>query len=374
MLRFPLMNHDARISVAGVGGGGMNAVNRMIRDGVRGVDFVTIDTHPSAFIHSEAANHIRIGTLSHGCGGNRLTGCKAAESAELVIRPVFSRSELVFVVAALGGGTGSGAAPAVARIAREGGALTIGVVTSPFSFEGPARRETAELGLSAMRAACDTVIMVPNDRLLTAPFSSFTLDEAFAAVDLLLRDATRGIADVINVTGEINLDLADVRTVASAGPAAIVARGTGWGMDGARDAVIQALDVYNLGISVEHARAVLFNITTGTEVSLNEVQSAVEMVRVQSDPEVEFIFGWVKDERLGDEAHVTLMVTGGAHVVPDLHAVSHLRSLTERVSGTEPPTRRASIEGLSTHRKVETPPVRQPLFPMRYGGVAAFLR
>lgn len=390
MLRFPLMNHVARIVVAGVGGGGGNAVNRMIRDGMRGVDFAVIHTQAQFLQTAEAPHRIAIGTTGRGCGGDSALGCEAAEASTADLRRLLTGAELVFVAVALGGGTGSGAAPVVARLAREAGALTIGVATLPFSFEGSRRIAVARAGLTALQEHCHTVIVIPNDRLLSALDRRATIDQAFLAADALLREAVQGIADMINATGEINVDLADVRTVATAGKAAIVSTGRGRGPQRTRQAAAAALASNDLGIMVSRARGMLFNITAGLQVSAAEIEEAADLVRAQADPDVDFKFGWVRDETLEDDLRITLMATGPEHIIPALDVYERVGAIVDQARPPDPdaemPTRRVYLTPQARRRAAEQaaaaasaaaaaesePP--RPRFSTRRWGIPAYLQ
>ncbi len=303
----------AQIRVVGVGGGGSNAVNRMIAEGLSGVDFIAINTDAQALMLSNAPKRVRIGdklTRGLGVGGNAELGRKAAEESSEELCQVLQGSDMVFVTAGMGGGTGTGAAPVIARIAKEMGALTIGVVTRPFSWEGAVRAETARLGVEQLKQAVDTLIVIPNDRLLEITDKRVTLQAAFSLADDVLRQGVQGISEVITVPGLINLDFADVRTIMSEGGAALMAVGRASGENRAVEAAQQAISSRLLDITIDGARGILFNITGGTNLSLFEVNEAASIIKQTAHPDVNLIFGAVIDENMGDEVRITVIATG----------------------------------------------------------------
>jgi cell division protein FtsZ len=303
----------ARIKVVGVGGGGSNAINRMIAEGIQGVEFVAINTDAQALMLSQAATRVRIGdklTRGLGAGGNPDVGRKAAEESAEELYNVLRGSDMVFVTAGLGGGTGTGAAPVVAQISKEVGALTIGVVTRPFTFEGGKRMGSAETGMSALKEHADTLIVIPNDRLLQIVDKRANLNDAFRQADDVLRQGIQGISELITVPGLINLDFADVKAIMSEGGAALMAVGKAAGEDRARAAAEQAISSQLLDITIDGARGVLFNITGGPNMTLYEVNQAAAIIRETSHPDVNMIFGAVIDPGMGDEIRVTVIATG----------------------------------------------------------------
>ncbi len=307
--------HDnfAEIKVIGVGGGGTNAVNRMISEGLRGVDFVAINTDAQALVHSRAPQKIRIGdklTRGLGAGGDPGTGEKAAEESAEDLYDALVGSDMVFITAGMGGGTGTGAAPVVARIAKETGALAIGVVTKPFTFEGSKRRSVAEDGLSKLKEQVDTLIVIPNDRLLEVVDKKVSLQAAFRAADDVLRQGIQGISELITVPGLINLDFADVKTIMGAGGAALMAVGRASGDDRAVQAAEAAIKSPLLDVTIDGARGVLFNVTAGDSLTLHEVYEAAEVVRRVADPEVNLIFGAVISPDMRDDLQITVIATG----------------------------------------------------------------
>ena len=302
----------ASIRVVGVGGAGNNAVNRMIAEGVRGVDFVALNTDNQALALSNAPIRVRIGdklTRGLGAGGYSDQGEKAAAESIDEIQSVLQGADMVFVTAGMGGGTGTGAAPVVARVAREMGALTIGVVTRPFHFEGSRRAQSADRGIQELQEHVDTLIVIPNDRLLEVTDKRMSLQESFQLADDVLRQGIQGITELITVPGLINLDFADVKTIMTQGGAALMAVGRGTGEDRARIAAEQAISSRLLDVTIDGAQGVLFNITGGTTLSLYEVNQAAEVIRETTHPDANVIFGAVSDEEMGDEVRITVIAT-----------------------------------------------------------------
>jgi len=302
----------ASIRVIGVGGAGSNAVNRMIAEGVGGVEFVAINTDNQALSLSDAPVRVRIGdklTRGLGAGGFPDQGEKAANESLDEIQKVLQGADMVFVTAGMGGGTGTGAAPVVARVAREMGALTIGVVTRPFHFEGSKRALSAERGIDQLQQHVDTLIVIPNDRLLDITDKRMPLHESFQLADDVLRQGIQGITELITVPGLINLDFADVKTIMTQGGAALMAVGRGTGEDRARIAAEQAISSRLLDVTIDGAQGVLFNITGGTTLSLYEVNQAAEVIRETTHPDANVIFGAVVDEAMGDEIRITVIAT-----------------------------------------------------------------
>jgi cell division protein FtsZ len=314
MLEFDTsMDQLATIKVIGVGGGGNNAVNRMIEDGVGGVEFIAANTDSQAIKQSLAAIKMQIGsslTRGLGAGANPAIGRKAVEESKHQIEEVLKGADMVFVTAGMGGGTGTGAAPEIAKIARKLGALTIGVVTRPFKFEGHKRAVNAENGISAMREAVDTLIIIPNDRLLEIVDKKTPMIEAFREADNVLRQGVQGISDLIAVPGLINLDFADVKTVMSHKGTALMGIGIAHGSNRAAEAAEKALNSPLLETSINGAHGVIMNITGGHNLSLFEVQEAAEIVASASNEELNMIFGSVINENLTDEIIVTVIATG----------------------------------------------------------------
>jgi len=303
----------ALIRVIGVGGGGSNAVNRMIRAEMMGVEFIACNTDAQALLQSDAPHKIRIGdkiTRGLGAGGDASIGQRAAEEDSEKIADALRDSDMVFITAGLGGGTGSGAAPIVAEIAKDLGALTIGVVTKPFSFEGARRKLVAEMAAEELRAKVDTLITIPNDRLRDVVQKNTSMVEAFRFVDDVLRQGVQGISDIITVPGLINLDFADVRAVMRDAGSALMGIGKAGGDNRAIDATRQAIASPLLEININGAQGILFNISGSSNLSLFEVTEAAEEIRSVADPEANIIFGTSFDERLGDEVMITVIATG----------------------------------------------------------------
>lgn len=303
----------ARIKVVGVGGGGCNAVNRMIEEGISGIEFVAINTDAQALMKSGATTRVRIGdkaTRGLGAGGDPKVGQAAAEESAEELYEVLKGSDMVFVTAGLGGGTGTGAAPIVAQIAKEIGALTIGVVTRPFDFEGAKRSKNAQEGSVRLKEHADTLIVIPNDRLLQIVDKRVPLTNAFALADDVLRQGIQGISELITIPGLINLDFADVRTIMSEGGAALMAVGRATGEDRARVAAEQAISSQLLDVTINGAHGILFNVTGGSNLSLFEVNQAAAIIKETAHPDVNLIFGAVIDENMGDEIRITVIATG----------------------------------------------------------------
>ena len=303
----------ARIKVVGVGGGGCNAINRMIAEGLQGIEFIAINTDAQALLKSKANYRVRIGdkaTRGLGAGGDPRIGKAAAEESADDLYEVLKGADMVFVTAGMGGGTGTGAAPIVAQIAKEIGALTIGVVTRPFAFEGTTRARSAEEGSMALKEHADTLIVIPNDRLLQIINKNVGLNDAFRLADDVLRQGIQGISELITIPGLINLDFADVRTIMSSGGAALMAVGQASGEDRARIAAEQAISSQLLDVTINGARGILFNVTGGPNLSLFEVNQAAAIIKETASPDVNMIFGAVVDENMGDEIRITVIATG----------------------------------------------------------------
>lgn len=309
----PQTESFARIKVVGIGGGGSNAVNRMIEEGLAGIEFLAVNTDAQALLLSNAPARVRIGdklTRGLGAGGDPEVGRKAAEESAEDLYEVLKGSDMVFIAAGIGGGTGTGAAPVIAQIAKEVGALSIGVVTRPFTFEGAKRAQTAEAGIAKLKEHVDTLIVIPNDRLLQIADKRASLQEAFKLADDVLRQGIQGISELITVPGLINLDFADVRTIMSEGGAALMAVGGASGEDRARVAAEQAISSHLLDITIDGARGILFNVTGGNDLSLFEVNQAAAIIKETAHPDVNLIFGAVIDPHMGDELRVTVIATG----------------------------------------------------------------
>lgn len=303
----------ARIVVVGAGGGGSNAVDRMIKARVEGVEFVVVNTDTQALKHSLAQHQIRIGeqlTRGLGAGGNPLIGQKAAEETLDALAVAVEGADMVFITAGMGGGTGTGSAPVIAGVAQDAGALTVGVVTRPFRFEGARRAKIAEQGIEQLRPAVDALIIIPNDRLLQVATRSTSMMEAFGLADEVLRQGIQGIAELITIPGLINLDFADVRTIMSQSGSALMALGRGAGRTRMSDAATMAISSPLLEQSIEGAKGVILNVTGGDDLGLQEINEAVALITEAADPEAQIIFGAAINQDLRDEVRLTLIATG----------------------------------------------------------------
>ncbi|RYL92877.1 cell division protein FtsZ [Sporolactobacillus sp. THM19-2] len=321
--------HLAKIKVIGVGGGGSNAVNRMIDSGIQGVEFVCANTDAQALKLSKAGTKLQLGeklTKGLGAGANPDVGKKAAEESRDQVEEVLKGSDMVFVTAGMGGGTGTGAAPTIAEIARDAGALTVGVVTRPFTFEGRKRAKQAQLGIGTLKEKVDTLIVIPNDRLLEIVDKNTPMLDAFREADNVLRQGVQGISDLIAVPGLINLDFADVKTIMTEGGSALMAIGIASGENRAADAAKKAISSPLLEKSIDGAKGVLMNITGGSNLSLYEVNEAADIVATAADEEVNMIFGSVISEELDDEIVVTVIATGFVDDEKDHPQMNHTAS------------------------------------------------
>lgn len=304
---------SARIKVVGIGGGGNNAVNRMIASGLHGVEFYAINTDAQALLQSAADNPVQIGeqlTRGLGTGGNPELGEQAAEESKEAIVESLKESDLVFITAGMGGGTGSGAAPVVARLSKEAGNLTVGVVTYPFSFEGRRRSVQALEAIERLQKCVDTLIVIPNDRLLDVVEEQTPLEEAFLLADDVLRQGVQGISDIITIPGLVNVDFADVKAVMSNSGTAMLGVGVSSGKNRAEEAAQQATSAPLIERSIERATGVVYNITGGKDLTLQEVNKVSQVVTSLADPSANIIFGAVIDDRYAGEIHVTIIATG----------------------------------------------------------------
>lgn len=380
MQRNPELENFAHIKVIGVGGGGSNAVNRMIEAGINSVEFIAINTDNQALLLSQAPTRVRIGdksTRGLGSGGNPEKGEKAANESVEDLYEVMKGTDMVFITAGMGGGTGTGAAPVVAKVAREQGALTIGVVTRPFLFEGTKRSQAAELGIERLKEHVDTLIVIPNDRLLELTDKRMSLTESFRMADDVLRQGIQGISELITVPGLINLDFADVRSIMSEGGAALMAVGQASGEDRARLAAEQAISSRLLDVTIDGARGILFNITGGANMSLFEVNQAAAIIRETAHPDANLIFGAVIDENMGDEMRITVIATGF-----ERNGASRRQVLQQYSRGNEhttrPQTQTPTAPSTTRQMAEVTPPARQdpvaPKFSPQNLDIPAFLR
>ncbi|MBL1088964.1 MULTISPECIES: cell division protein FtsZ [Streptomyces] len=340
-------NYLAVIKVVGIGGGGVNAINRMIEVGLKGVEFIAINTDAQALLMSDADVKLDVGremTRGLGAGANPDVGRKAAEDHREEIEEVLKGADMVFVTAGEGGGTGTGGAPVVANIARSLGALTIGVVTRPFTFEGRRRANQAEDGIAQLREEVDTLIVIPNDRLLSISDRQVSVLDAFKSADQVLLSGVQGITDLITTPGLINLDFADVKSVMSEAGSALMGIGSARGDDRAVAAAEMAISSPLLEASIDGARGVLLSISGGSDLGLFEINEAAQLVSEAAHPEANIIFGAVIDDALGDEVRVTVIAAG--------------------FDGGQPPARRDAQAALSSPKREEpAPAVSRPAAP-----------
>lgn len=310
------------IKVVGVGGGGCNAVNRMVEARVGGVEFIGVNTDAQALGRCDATARIRIGeriTKGLGAGSDPEKGRAAAEESRDEVKELLQDAEMVFITAGMGGGTGTGAAPVIAGIAKDLGALTVAVVTKPFGFEGARRREQAEAGIEKLREEVDTLIVIPNDRLLAVCDAKTTLEESFRMADDVLRQGIQGISEIITVPGDINLDFADVRRIMQDAGPALMAIGRAGGENRAVEAAKAAIQSPLLDVNIHGSTGVLFNVAGGGTVSLHELNMAAQVIAEVVDPAAEIIFGTSTDPSLGDEVKITLIATGFDGAAPRTH-------------------------------------------------------
>ncbi|MCS0636405.1 cell division protein FtsZ [Streptomyces sp. LP05-1] len=341
-------NYLAVIKVIGVGGGGVNAINRMIEVGLKGVEFIAINTDAQALLMSDADVKLDVGrelTRGLGAGANPAVGRKAAEDHREEIEEVLKGADMVFVTAGEGGGTGTGGAPVVANIARSLGALTIGVVTRPFTFEGRRRANQAEDGIAELREEVDTLIVIPNDRLLSISDRQVSVLDAFKSADQVLLSGVQGITDLITTPGLINLDFADVKSVMSEAGSALMGIGSARGDDRAVAAAEMAISSPLLEASIDGARGVLLSISGGSDLGLFEINEAAQLVSEAAHPEANIIFGAVIDDALGDEVRVTVIAAG--------------------FDGGQPPARRDNVLGSTPAKREEPAPPARATEPAR---------
>ncbi|GHJ38222.1 cell division protein FtsZ [Streptomyces sp. TS71-3] len=349
-------NYLAVIKVIGVGGGGVNAINRMIEVGLKGVEFIAINTDAQALLMSDADVKLDVGrelTRGLGAGANPAVGRKAAEDHREEIEEVLKGADMVFVTAGEGGGTGTGGAPVVANIARSLGALTIGVVTRPFTFEGRRRANQAEDGIAELRDEVDTLIVIPNDRLLSISDRQVSVLDAFKSADQVLLSGVQGITDLITTPGLINLDFADVKSVMSEAGSALMGIGSARGDDRAVAAAEMAISSPLLEASIDGARGVLLSISGGSDLGLFEINEAAQLVSEAAHPEANIIFGAVIDDALGDEVRVTVIAAG--------------------FDGGQPPSKRDTMHGSSSAKREDSPRSMEPRPETRpaFGGLGS---
>lgn len=344
----PKIETIARIKVVGVGGSGHNAIHRMITAGLSGVEFVAVNTDAQALHHSRADKKVQIGkqaTRGLGAGMNPEVGRTAAEESKEELMEVLSGSDMVFVTCGLGGGTGSGGGPVVAELAKEQGILTVAVVTRPFAFEGAKRREIAEKALEELKEHVDTIIIIPNDRILQIIDKKTSLLDAFRTVDDVLRQGVQGIADLVTTPGLINVDFADVKSVMSDAGSALMGIGKGTGENRAVEAAKAAIDSPLLEVSIDGAKGVLFNITGGKDLGMYEVDEAAKIITKSVDSDAKIIFGAVIDDAMSDEVRITVIATG-----------------FDEAARKKPVVKHALVTPLSFADTPDLPESRQPVF------------
>ncbi|MHB1004042.1 MAG: cell division protein FtsZ [Chloroflexota bacterium] len=347
----PGLDIRANIKVVGVGGGGSNAVNRMIQAEVRGVEFICVNTDAQALLAAQSSKRIRLGK-GLGAGGNPVIGNRAAEESSDDLYEVLKDADMIFITAGMGGGTGTGAAPVIAQIAKEVGALTVGVVTKPFSFEGNRRRQVAEEGIAQLKDKVDTLITIPNDRLLQVVDKDTTIEAAFGVVDDVLRQGIQGISELITMPGLINLDFADVKAIMSSAGTALMAIGQGSGENRAVDAAKAAIASPLLDVTVDGARGVLFNVC-GANLTLFEVNEAAKIIHQAADPEANIIFGASVDPTLEGIVRITLLAAG-FNAKPNIMPTS-IRNMPIAVNQTMAP--REPVERSGLRQPVPTPEI-----------------
>jgi cell division protein FtsZ len=333
----PEIQTFARIRVCGVGGGGNAAVERMVSSRLQGIEFVSINTDAQALHHSNAQQKVHIGqnlTRGLGAGADPEVGRRAAEESQKEIHAVLNNTDMVFIAAGEGGGTGTGAAPVIAQIARESGALVVGIVTKPFTFEGERRAAQAERGIEELRKSVDTLITIPNDRLLDMIDRKTSLLDAFKIVDVVLQQGVQGISDLITVHGLINLDFADVKSIMQDAGSALMGIGRAKGDNRAIEAARQAIDSPLLEVNIEGAKGVLFNITGGRNMSMHEIDEAAKTITEAVDPSANIIFGAVLDETMDDDIKITVVATGFDAITPEAGARPMFHSRTPASAGT----------------------------------------
>ena len=355
----------ALIKVIGCGGGGSNAVDRMVVDGVQGVEFITVNTDAQALMHSQADVRIRIGdklTKGLGSGGNPVIGQKAAEETTEEIYEALKGADMVFITAGMGGGTGTGAAPVIASIAQDLGLLTVGVVTRPFSFEGNHRRKMAEQGIDQLKPMVDTLIIIPNDRLLQTASKNTSMLQAFQMADNVLRQGIQGISDLITQRGLINVDFADVKTIMAQQGSALMAIGTGSGDSRMVDAVNEAIASPLLEVSIDGAKGVLINIVGGEDLGILEVYEAADIIAKAVDPDAQIIFGAVIDPNFpAGQVKLTLIATGFDTTRPNVQRSRAFPAAT--VNGSQQQVAQPQMVSVPAAQPQAAQPQRTPAQP-----------
>ncbi|WP_297757984.1 cell division protein FtsZ [Thermosynechococcus sp.] len=349
----------ARIKVIGVGGGGGNAVNRMIASNVAGVEFWCVNTDAQAIAQSQAHRCLQIGqklTRGLGAGGNPAIGQKAAEESREDLAAALKDADLIFITCGMGGGTGTGAAPIVAEVAKEQGALTVAVVTRPFTFEGRRRASQADEGIEALQSRVDTLIVIPNDKILSVISEQTSVQDAFRVADDVLRQGVQGISDIINLPGLINVDFADIRSVMADAGSAMMGIGIASGKSRATEAALSAISSPLLEGSIEGAKGVVFNITGGTDLTLHEVNAAAEVIYNVADANANIIFGAVIDPQMQGEVQITVIATGfSGEPMGRTRATTKTTPLTNRPLTTASPTPEAPAPEVEAKPKLDIP-------------------
>jgi len=356
MAKTSFVPNPAKIKVIGLGGGGSNAITRMLREEIQGVEFIAMNTDAQALAISEAPTRIQLGeklSKGLGVGGDHVMGQKAAEESRDELKEIIAGADMVFITCGMGGGTGTGAAPVIAELAKQGGALTIAIVTTPFSFEGVHRCQVAEEGITRLLGKLDTLIIIPNDRLLNLCDSQTNVDNAFKLADDVLRHGVQAISEVITVPGLINLDFADIKAVMKDAGPAWMSIGIGSGKNRAIEAAKEALASPLLDVSIDGSKGVLFNVIGGSSLTLFEVNEAAEVIKEAVDPNANIIFGVAHDPNMDKEVKITLIATGFISKT-GLAGVSQEDELTQ------------FLKGLKSEEELDVPSfLRRPLFSHR---------
>ena len=357
MARTSFVANPAKIKVIGLGGGGCNAVTRMVRENIQGVEFIAMNTDAQALAICEAPQTVQLGaklTKGLGVGGDHIVGTKAAEESRDDLKDLVTGADMVFVTAGMGGGTGTGAAHVVAEIAKNSGALTIAVVTKPFEFEGTHRCEVAEDGITNLLDKVDTLIIIPNDRLLTLCDQKTGVDSAFRLADDVLRHGVQAIAEVITTPGMINLDFADVKAIMKDAGPAWMSIGRGTGQNRSVDAAKEALASPLLDVSIEGSKAVLFNVVGGSSLALHEVNQAADVIKAAVDPDANIIFGVANDPSMENDVRITLITTGFINKLTGTNRAGEEDEVTNM------------LRSLKTEEELDVPSfLRRPLFSHR---------
>ena len=352
-----MLDGTATIKVIGVGGAGNNAVDRMVESGIKGVDFIAVNTDRQQLLRSKAGQKIQIGekiTRGLGAGANPDIGAQAAEESKAEIQESLRGADMVFVTAGMGGGTGTGAAPIVASCAKEMGILTIGVVTKPFTFEGKKRLSQAERGVESLKGKVDTLVVIPNDKLLQLIDRKTSIVEAFKMADDILRQGVQGISDLITITGLVNLDFADVKTIMLNTGMAHMGVGRASGENRAEDAAKQAIQSPLLETSIEGARGVIINITGGSNLGLHEINTAAELIQRSVDSEANIIWGSVIDETLDEDIVITVIATG-FDKEPGVAQTSSVSSIIDRAWGEKINSIPAPVDNTNSSNDLDIP-------------------